>query len=149
MTQETPTREQILAAYDAEEAALKALFARIGDEQWSGPTRGDGWTVHDIVAHIGDTAHGLSSVIRMTPEQVSGLDIHALNQQRREQNKTRPRDEIEQQVSSGFAAARKATTPDLDLAASSPIPGRSVGQLLFAIAHHAAGHRQEIEELLG
>jgi uncharacterized protein (TIGR03083 family) len=149
MTQENPTREQILAAYDAEEAALKALFARVGDEQWSGPTRDDGWTVHDIVAHIGDTAHGLSSVIRMTPEQIGGLDIHALNQQRREQNKTRPRAEVEQHVSSGFATARKAASPDLNLAAASPIPGRSVGQLLYAIALHAAGHRQEIEALLG
>jgi uncharacterized protein (TIGR03083 family) len=149
MTEPIPTREQILAAYDAEEAALKALLARISEEQWSGPARADGWKIHDIVGHIGDSAYGLARLSGMTPEQSSGLDIHALNEQRRAKNTARSRAEIEERVGSGFAAARAALTPELDLSAPSPFLGRNVGELLMVVALHTAGHRQEIEALLG
>lgn len=149
MTQPTPTRQELLAAFDAEEAALKAVLARISDEQWNGPTRADGWTIHDIVGHIGESAYGLARLSALTPEQASGFDLDSINQQRREKNATRSRAEIEERVGSGFAAARAALTPELDLSAPGAFPGSNVGGLLMVIALHTAEHRQEIEALLG
>ena len=40
----------------AERAALIEQLARLDDEQWARPSLCDGWTVHDVVAHLVDTA---------------------------------------------------------------------------------------------
>ncbi|GAB4194518.1 MAG: hypothetical protein OHK0022_10580 [Roseiflexaceae bacterium] len=148
MTQ-IPTREQILAAYDAEEAALKELAARISDEQWRGLARSDGWTIHDIVAHIGESAYGLSRLISMRP--ASALDLAAHNEQRRQRNVQQERAEIERRLVSGFGAARALLASDVDLAdvlAGGPFPSAPVGVILMRVATHSAEHRQQIEELL-
>ena len=149
MTHDTPTCDQLLAALDAEEAELNTLFTRISDAQWSGPTRDDGWTVHDIAGHIGDSAESLARLAGMTPAQLGPLDLHALNAQTRQKNRASTRAEIEALVGRGFAAARAAARPGLDLARPSLLAGRSIGQLLLLITEHAAGHREEIEALLG
>ncbi|MFE2562082.1 maleylpyruvate isomerase family mycothiol-dependent enzyme [Streptomyces sp. NPDC059352] len=40
----------------AERAALIEDLARLDDEQWEKPSLCEGWTVHDVVAHLVDTA---------------------------------------------------------------------------------------------
>lgn len=40
----------------AERAALIEDLARLDEEQWGRPSLCDGWTVHDVVAHLVDTA---------------------------------------------------------------------------------------------
>ncbi|MFD9719084.1 maleylpyruvate isomerase family mycothiol-dependent enzyme [Streptomyces sp. NPDC059076] len=40
----------------AERAALIDDLARLDDEQWGEPSLCDGWTVHDVVAHLVDSA---------------------------------------------------------------------------------------------
>lgn len=39
-----------------ERAALIEDLAHLDDEQWATPSLCDGWTVHDVVAHLVDTA---------------------------------------------------------------------------------------------
>ncbi|MET7754663.1 maleylpyruvate isomerase family mycothiol-dependent enzyme [Streptomyces sp. NPDC005389] len=40
----------------AERAALIGDLTRLGDEQWREPSLCDGWTVHDVLAHLVDNA---------------------------------------------------------------------------------------------
>ncbi len=149
MNQETPNREEILAAYDAEETALRELVGRISDMQWGGLVRGDGWTIHDIVAHIGEAAYGLARVAAVRPDMT--LDLDQLNEQRRQKSRVLGRVEVEGRLASGFAAGRALLATDVDLRdtlAGGPFPGVSVGALLMRLATHSAEHRREIEALL-
>ena len=148
MSSETPTREQLLAAYAAEEAELTALLARIPDAAWQTIQREDGWTIHDIVCHIADGASGIPRLVLEGPPP-AGFDLNTLNEQRRQQNCSLPRPEVEGRLKAGFAAARSAAEQAPELAAPGPFgPDRTVGQWLQIIALHSAGHRQEIEQLL-
>ncbi|HEU4324331.1 MAG TPA: DinB family protein [Roseiflexaceae bacterium] len=149
MNQGTPTREEILAAYDAEEAALRELSSRISDEQWSGLKRGDGWTIHDIIAHIGEGAYGLARLAAVRPNMT--IDLAELNEQRRQKSRALGRAEVEQRLASGFGAGRALLATDVDLGerlAGGPFPGVPVGALLLRLATHSAEHRQEIEAML-
>ena len=148
MSQETPTTEQILSAYAAEEAALTALCARIPDDSWDTLQRADGWTIHDIIAHIVDGTFGIPRLLTggISPE---GLDLNALNEQRRQQNHAIAHAEVVERIPQAFAAARAAAEQVTDLNAPGPFgPDRTVGQWLQIIAFHSASHRQEIDELL-
>lgn len=149
MTQTLPTRAQILAAYDAEEAALQVLLGRISDQQWNGLVRSDGWTIHDIVAHIGESAYGLARLASVRPSIT--VDLAGLNEQHRQKSRSLERAKVEQRLTSGFGAARALLATDMDLSdtlVGGLFPGVTVGALLFGIATHSAEHRQQIEELL-
>src|SRR5690348_8555195 len=97
MSSETPTREQILAAYADEEANLNALLARIPDTAWQTLQRADGWTIHDIVCHIADGAGGIPRLVLEGPPP-TGFDLNALNEQRRQQNCSLSRQEVEERL---------------------------------------------------
>lgn len=48
--------DDVWSMVHAERAALIEQLARLDDEQWATPSLCDGWTVHDVVAHLVDTA---------------------------------------------------------------------------------------------
>ena len=48
-------RDDIWALVHAERAAIIEDLERIDDAQWEQPSLCDGWTVHDVVAHMVDT----------------------------------------------------------------------------------------------
>jgi uncharacterized protein (TIGR03083 family) len=47
-----------VAALKAERAALLSFLNDLTPEDWSTPSRCDGWSVKDVVAHMGAAAHG-------------------------------------------------------------------------------------------
>ncbi|MFH8484891.1 maleylpyruvate isomerase family mycothiol-dependent enzyme [Streptomyces longisporoflavus] len=48
--------EDVWALVHAERAALIEDLARLDDRQWEQPSLCEGWTVHDVAAHLVDTA---------------------------------------------------------------------------------------------
>ncbi|MFE6806691.1 maleylpyruvate isomerase family mycothiol-dependent enzyme [Streptomyces sp. NPDC057681] len=48
--------DDVWAIVHAERAALIEDLARLEDDQWLEPSLCDGWTVHDVLAHLVDTA---------------------------------------------------------------------------------------------
>ncbi|MGW6059275.1 maleylpyruvate isomerase family mycothiol-dependent enzyme [Streptomyces sp. NPDC055189] len=48
--------EDVWALVHAERAALIEDLARLDDSQWEQPSLCEGWTVHDVAAHLVDTA---------------------------------------------------------------------------------------------
>jgi uncharacterized protein (TIGR03083 family) len=48
--------QDVWSMVHAERAALIADLERLDDAQWDRPSLCDGWTVHDVVAHLVDTA---------------------------------------------------------------------------------------------
>ncbi|WP_200841633.1 maleylpyruvate isomerase family mycothiol-dependent enzyme [Actinomadura sp. K4S16] len=63
-----------------ERAALIEDLSHLDAEQWEGPSLCDGWTVHDVVAHLVDTAHTtrLGFVVRLAQAR---FDFHRQNAQ--------------------------------------------------------------------
>lgn len=49
-------QNDVWALVHAERAALIDDLAQLDDEQWRAPSLCEGWTVHDVVAHMVDTA---------------------------------------------------------------------------------------------
>ncbi|MBC8078121.1 MAG: DinB family protein [Chloroflexales bacterium] len=152
------THEGIVAALETEQRALEALAGRVDDEQWL-LARADGWTVHDIVAHVGDSAFGLG-VIALRASQVPPggappdrdaimATINRRNDERRVKLAALSRAEIEGRIATGFSQAIKATGQVADLQSpSGGGPAATVGGLLMRAAQHSSEHRQEIEDLL-
>lgn len=140
---------QVLAALSAEEAAMQVLLTRIDDQAWQTLARNDGWTIHDIVAHIADSTYGIAQLILKGPPPEARIDLDAYNQQRRERLADLPRATVEQRITSGFAAARQAVQAAPDPAQVIAYgPHRTAGEWLLLLAPHIAGHRSEIEQLL-
>ena len=151
------TREGLVAALEAEQGAVEALVGGIGDEQWR-LERADGWTIHDIVAHIGDSAFGLGRIAVMAsqqppsgpppPREAIVANINRRNDERRAKLAAMSRAEVEGRIATGFREAIKATgqVGDLDAPAVGPAP--TVGGLLMRAAVHSSEHRAEIEALL-
>jgi uncharacterized protein (TIGR03083 family) len=151
------TREGIVAALEAERDTLTALVGGISDEQW-GRARADGWTIHDIVAHIGDAAFGLGRLALLQSQQppsgpqpsreeiVAG--INRRNDERREKLAAMGRADVEGRIATGFNEAIKAAgkVGDLDTPAVGPAP--TVGGLLMRAARHSGEHRAQIEAIL-
>ncbi len=147
MESETATCESILTALATEDAAMQQLLASISDEQWHTLKRDDGWTIHDIVGHIADSSYGITRLLSQGLPPGMALDVNARNAERRERLSTLPRSEIEQRVSTGFAAVRDLLATDIDLNAPA-VANWTVGQWLSLVPVHVASHRQEIEQLL-
>lgn len=153
------TREGIVAALREEQCAVEALLGRISDEQWSTLARPDGWTIHDIVAHIGDVAFGAGRLALQASQQppagpLPRFDeimafINRRNDERRPKLAKLSRADIEGRIASGFAETIKLVDQVGDLQAPAAGPASTVGGMLMAAAQHSSGHRQEIEQLLG
>lgn len=149
------TRDELLAALDAEREALLALMPRYDDQRWRTPARADGWSPHDIACHLADSTYGLAlmalgEVPPAAPLNERGwMDVDDLNEQRRQKNAALPREKVQSRMSSAFAHARRAAESIPDFGAPGPLgPVHTRGMWLTRIALHAREHRAELDELL-
>ncbi len=156
----TITREALLEGLSAEEHAINGLLKRINDEQWSTLRRADGWTVGELLGHIGDSSYGLAlmaergALVEGVPTTASGqLDIETVNAARRQRHTSMSREKITQRIHGGLGEARRVLEQSDDSDMSAPAPAgfplaATKGDLFTRIINHSAEHRKEIEELL-
>lgn len=149
------TRDDLLAALDAELEALLALLPRYDEQRWRAPARADGWSPHDIACHLADSTYGLAlmalgEIPPAGPLNERGwMDVDDLNEQRRLRNTALPREKVQSRMASAFAHARRAVDASPDLGAPGPLgPVHTRGMWLTRIALHAREHRQELLETL-
>jgi uncharacterized protein (TIGR03083 family) len=153
----TPDRADLLAVLDRERRAILELLPRFSDEQWRATVREDGWTVHDIAAHVADSNYGLAlmvlgeipTVLKLN-ESTGWMNVDDLNADRRQKNAGLPREKVMSRLASAFEHARRAIETVEDYDAPSPLgPSVSKGRWLKRIVDHAGEHRQDFERLLG
>lgn len=150
------TRDELLAALDAERTALLELLPRFADEQLRASTRADGWTAHDIAAHVADSSFGIARLVLgevppvLPVNPTTGwMDPSDYNDQRREQNRGLSRDKLNARLAGGFDNARRAIEGVADYDAPGPYgPNHTKGQWLRRIVDHAREHREELAALL-
>jgi len=152
------TRDDLLAALEQERAALLDLLPRFSEERWRAATRDDGWTAHDIAAHLADANYGLALMalgelappmaLDQTTNWMAGLDEY--NQQRREKNTGLPRDKVIGRSAKALDEARRAIETVGNLDAPGPLgPAHTKRQWLQRIVGHTRMHRRDLEQLLG
>lgn len=153
---ELATRDELLTALANEQAGLEAVVQRYTEAQWRAVTRADGWTAHDITAHLADANYGLALMVLgevkpSMPLTTSGwMDVDDYNQQRREKNAGLTKEKVTSRLSSSFEHARRAIAATEDLQADGPYGDvHTKGMWLNRIVHHSRMHRLELEELLG
>lgn len=151
-----PTREELLATLAQERTALLALLPQFTDDQWYRTTRADGWTVHDIAAHIADGTYGLAMMVlgELPPSlkldaQTGWMDVEALNAQLRQKNATLPREKVLSRLNNAIDQAQRA----IDATSSMEAPGpygeaHTRGYWLRQMVAHIGEHRSELEDLL-
>lgn len=156
----TITREALLEGLSAEEHAIDALLKRISDEQWSALRRTDGWSIGELLGHIGDSSYGLAlmaergALVEGAPTTASGqLDIETVNAARRQRHASMSREKITQRLRGGLAEARRVLEQSSDDEMTNPGPSgfglaATKGDILLRVINHSAEHRKEIEELL-
>lgn len=145
----------VLAALDAEEAALQAALAGYSDTALTASTRADGWTAHDIAAHLADSTYGLALMLLgeipvslPTDPQTGWISPHEYNEQRRQKNTGLSREKLSQRMAGAFAAARRAAIAEAEPTALGPT-GESFTRADWhqrTIAH-IRSHRAELEDL--
>lgn len=55
----SPDLENLHAALRTESAVMTEFASSLTDSQWSAPSTAAGWTIADVVGHIGSTAHNM------------------------------------------------------------------------------------------
>jgi Mycothiol maleylpyruvate isomerase N-terminal domain len=153
---ELDTQAALLDALEEERAALDLLLARFDEPRWRGVFRADGWSAHDIAAHLADSNYGLALLVLgeikpSLPLSDSGwMQADDYNQQRREKNAALPKEKVAARLASSFEHARRAIVATEDLAAPGPYGPVHTKQLwLNRIIDHTRSHRAELEELAG
>jgi hypothetical protein len=157
------TRQAILDGLAEEQSALLALLSCFSDEEWHTLTRNDGWTVHDIVAHIADVhlstaatsgvAPGVSKVnvgvtLPMMPD--GRVNQERLNMLRFEANRQLSRDQVVGRLAKAFKAVAKAVSAPDDRRLAGPGPYGSPETMLEwfnAAVLHNREHRLQLERL--
>ncbi|NJM05990.1 maleylpyruvate isomerase family protein [Candidatus Gracilibacteria bacterium] len=154
--QDHELRTTMLAALDAEYSVLMARCRKYDGAQLRAAVRADGWTAHDILAHVADATYGLSLLTLgeaqptlPTDPQTGYLSPHEYNEQRRQKNADLSVEKLLSRLESAFATARRAIAETSDLAADGPYgPPTTRHDWLQRIVDHAQGHREELAELL-
>lgn len=145
----------LLAALDAEEIALQVALARYSDMALTVTTRADGWTAHDIVAHLSDSTYGLALMLLgeipvslPVDPQTGWISPHDYNEQRRQKNAGLSREKLNQRIAGAFTAARRAAAAEVDPTAPGPT-GESFTRADWhqRAIDHIRGHRAELEDL--
>jgi Mycothiol maleylpyruvate isomerase N-terminal domain len=145
-----------IAALDAEESALHAVLERYDDAALKAATRADGWSAHDIVAHLADATYGLALMLLgeipvslPIDSQTGWMNADEYNEQRRQKNAGLSHAKLGERLAGAFVAARRSVSAEVD----SADPGPSGAQFTRADWHqrmidHLRDHRVELEELL-
>ncbi len=149
------TRETMLAALAHEHDALDDAAMALDDAAWHAPIRADGWSPHDIVAHVADGTYGMARLLKdelpafnfSTPAQIRAtlVGIDAFNDQRRATNAQLTREKVMSRLASAFTVAQQAVQACPDPAVVRPA-GTQQDLAFWAqrIIDHAAGHRAEM-----
>jgi uncharacterized protein (TIGR03083 family) len=151
-----PNREELLAELERQRAAILEMLPRFSDEQWRSSTRADGWSVHDIAAHLADSNYGLALMILGEMPTVLKLDeatgwmnVESLNDDRRQKNAGLPRAKVMSRMTSSFDHARRAIETVDDYDAPSPLgPSVTRGRWLKRIVDHSGEHYADFEQIL-
>jgi uncharacterized damage-inducible protein DinB len=149
-------RAALLPALEVEARTLLALVQAHDGAVLRAATREDGWTAHDILAHIADATYGLALLTLgeaqptlPTDPQTGYLSPHEYNEQRRQKNADISHEKLLSRLESAFATARRAIVDTADLAADGPYgPPTTRRDWLQRIVDHAQGHREELSALL-
>jgi hypothetical protein len=154
---EEMNQQQLAGAIEQERARWLELLPRFNDEQWQLSQRADGWTAHDIVAHVADSNYGLALMalgeikpqLPLNPE-TGWMDVDDYNEQRRARNASLPRAKITERLSTSLDHMRRAIEGTDDMDAPSPIgPPHTMGTWLRRMVQHNQEHRQELEQMMG
>ncbi len=145
--------DRIRSSWERESSAIDAVVERTNEATARRPIRDDGWTTHDILAHIADIARMFLRQIETNTPIPTGItiDIDALNEQQHERN--------EERAWSNIIAYWETTRDDVTLflrdcsadIATQPahLPWvaqvKTAGDLLRALIVHTRGHREELE----
>jgi hypothetical protein len=143
------SREQIDSAIGAAHTSVTSILAGVSAADWTGVTRDDGWTIHDIASHIADGVFGIVFALTQAMPGGAPFDIDAINAQNRQASLGKPRAEIMGKIDAAFGAARGALA-QAELANPGPFgPGQTVGQGYMFITVHTDTHLQELHKLVG
>ncbi|MGQ0466666.1 MAG: maleylpyruvate isomerase family mycothiol-dependent enzyme [Sporichthyaceae bacterium] len=66
-----------VAAYKADRTDIVALLRDLSEDEWARPSRCEGWTVQDVVSHMGAAAHGTFGLLIV--KLALGKDIEEAN----------------------------------------------------------------------
>jgi hypothetical protein len=157
------TRQAILDGLAKEQDALLKLLSRFSDEEWRALTRDDGWSVHDIAAHVADiylatlATSGLSTrlpkatvgvTLPMSPD--GRVNVERLNMLRYQVNRRLSRDEVEKRLAQAHAALLE-TVSALDseqMAGPGPYgPPETMLEWFNAMILHSREHRLQLERI--
>jgi hypothetical protein len=152
---ELETRDELAAALEQERLALAALLPRFDEGSWSTATRADGWSAHDVAAHLADSTYGLALLVlgEIAPSlelnEGGWLKADDYNAERRAKNTALPRAKVEARLMSSFAHAQRAIAAGADLGGPGPYgPVHTRGRWLYRIVEHLHEHRTELEQML-
>jgi hypothetical protein len=149
------TTTALLEGLKQERAAWERLLERIGDDAWHDTSRADGWSPHDIIAHLADSNYGLALMTLgelqpALPLNDNGwMQVDDYNQQRRQKNAALPREKVVSRLASSFDHARRAIEATEALDAPGPYgPIHTKGMWLNRIVAHCRQHRLELETVV-
>ena len=137
----TLDREAIVDGLLGEYDHYRKLLAELDADQERRPTRCDGWTVHDVVAHVVGLASDAFAgrIGRFTPEEQVAM--------RRDLTPAELADELDQALLLGEPVLRAVTPAQWD--GESGAPGLTLGQGLLTLWNDAWVHRDDVRAALG
>lgn len=157
------TRQVVLDDLSEEQSALMKFLSALSDTEWRTLARDDGWSVHDIAAHIADahlTTMALSNTLPHLAPGIVGVTLpilpngrvntERLNMMRYEINRGLSRDEVMKRLSRGFALITKTvkTLDDDVLAAPGPYgPSGTMLEWFNTTVSHCREHRLQLEHV--
>ncbi len=101
------SKTELLASIRAGRAQFESALAHFGDEQLLAPNLHDGWSIKDLIAHIGfweqHTAMRFSALLRGVEPPDEGLTIDELNAQVYAQNQHKPLAEVRLEEQAAYA----------------------------------------------
>ena len=157
------TRQTMLADLAAEQTALMDFVSRVSDEEWRTLSRHDGWSIHDIVAHIADvylTTVATSGAAPRSPRAVLGVTLpmlpsgrvntERLNMIRYEMNRGLSRDEVMERLVEALELTAETIDGLKDKQLNGPgpfgLPETMFDWFNAAIVHHQR-HRLQLEQI--
>lgn len=157
------TRRVLLDELAAERKALMGLLTRLQDAAWRELLREDGWSVHDIVAHVADvhlSTVAISGVSPRTEWSTLGVTLpmlpngrvntERLNMLRYQLNLHRTRENVMSRLVEGFDALEETvrTLSEERLAGPGPYgPSEPMLGWFYAAVSHSRKHRLELEAI--
>ncbi len=142
--------ERIRNSWQREAAAIDALVSTINPATAAEPVRSDGWTTHDLVGHIANSARGFVQFVQgRTVEQ---FDIDMFNEQQRERGRRRAWEDVQQYWARvrdevvAFLATADRSIGDQPVALPHLPQLKTAGEALRILIVHTRSHRQELEQ---